>query len=191
MILLVIANLFSCTNKDEFLSLQPLGEYSEDAVWGDPALVETFVNCMYRNALGLPFSIERLSDYSDESHFTPDWDVTNVNKGLITQDGLLGWETSWATPHTGHFRWNPLYANVRRTSIFFSKINSVPGDKAVIDNLKGQAYFLRAWTYFYLTNLYGGVPIITKVYGLNDEYNVPRNTYNECINFLKIIKFRN
>jgi hypothetical protein len=184
MIVLVIANLFSCTNKDEFLSLQPLGEYSEDAVWGDPALVETFVNSMYRNAMGLPFSIERLSDYSDESHFTPDWDVTNFNKSLITQDGLLGWEVSWATPHTGHFRWNPLYANVRRSSIFFSKINSVPGDKAVIDNLKGQAYFTRAWTYFYLVNLYGGVPIITKVYGLNDEYTVARNTYDECMKFI-------
>lgn len=184
MILLIIANLFSCTNKDEFLNLQPLGEYSEDAVWSDPALVETFVNSMYRNALGFPFSIERLSDYSDESHFTPDWDVTNFNKSLMTSDGLLGWEVDWATPHTLHFRWDPLYANVRRTSIFFSKINDVPGDIETIDALKGQAYFMRAWTYFYLTNLYGGVPIITKVYGLNDEYNVPRNTYEECINFI-------
>jgi len=174
----------SCTKTDEFLDKKPLGDYSEDAVWGDPALVETFINSMYRNALGFPFSIERLSDYSDESHFTPDWDVTNFNKSLMTSDGLQGWEVSWATPHTLHFRWDPLYANVRRASIFFSKINNVPGDKAVIDNLKGQAYFLRAWTYFYLTNLYGGVPIITKVYGLSDDYTIARNTYDECMKFV-------
>jgi len=43
---------------------------------------------------------------------------------------------------------------------------------------------MRAWTYFYLTNLYGGVPIITKVYGLNDEYNVPRNSYDDCLKFI-------
>jgi starch-binding outer membrane protein, SusD/RagB family len=184
MTILVISNLFSCTSKDEFLSKDPLGEYSEVAVWGDPALVQTFVNSMYRNALGFPFSIERLSDYSDESHFTPDWDVTNFNKSLITSDGLLGWQVDWATPHTLHFRWDPLYANIRRASIFFSRINDVPGDKAVIDNLKGQAYFMRAWTYFYLTNLYGGVPIITKVYGLNDEYTVARNSYDECMKFI-------
>ena len=188
MIVLIVANLFSCTNKDEFLSKQPLGEYSEDAVWGDPALVETFVNSMYRNSLGFPFAIERLSDYSDESHFTPDWDVTNFNKSLMTSDGLQGWSTDWGngdpTANTLHYRWDPLYANARRANIFFSRINKVPGDKAVIDNLKGQAYFMRAWTYFYLTNLYGGVPIITKVYGLNDTYNVPRNTYDECIKFI-------
>ena len=180
----IIVMLFSCKNQDEFLDKKPLGDYSEDAVWSDPALAQTFVNSMYRNALGFPFSIERLSDYSDESHFTPDWDVTNFNKSLITSDGLLGWEVGWATPHTLHFRWDPLYSNVRRTSIFFSKIKDVPGDAAVISDLKGQAYFLRAWTYFYLTNLYGGVPIITKAYGLTDEFTVARNTYDECIKYI-------
>ena len=43
---------------------------------------------------------------------------------------------------------------------------------------------MRAWTYFYLTNLYGGVPIITKAYGLTDKFEVPRNTYEESINFV-------
>lgn len=188
MIVSVISFVSSCTNTDDFLDKKPLGDYSEVDVWNDPNLVETFVNSMYRNALGFPFTIERLSDYSDESHFGPDWGVLNFNKGLITPDGLEGWSTDWGngdpTAHTLHFRWDPLYGNVRRANIFFSKINAVPGDKAVIDNLKGQAYFLRAWTYFYLTNLYGGVPIITKVYGLNDEFKVARNSYDDCIKFI-------
>lgn len=184
MLLSFILLLASCESKDKFLSKEPLGEYSETAVWSDPALVQTFVNSMYRNALGMPFSIERLSDFADESFFTPDWDVTNFNKSLMTSDGLLGWDVTWATPHTCHFRWAPLYANVRRTNIFFSKIGEVNGDESVIKELKGQAYFLRAWTYFYLTAVYGGVPIITKAYTLNDEFEVPRNSYAECIDYV-------
>jgi len=185
MVATIISILFSCTKSDEFLDKKPLQDYSETAVWSDPALIETFINSMYRNALGFPFSIERLSDYSDESFFTPDWDVLNFNKSLITTDGLLGWQVDWATPHTLHFRWAPLYANARRTNIFFANINSVKADDpAVIANLKGQAYFLRAWTYFYLTNLYGGVPIITKAYELQDNFTVARNTYDECIKFI-------
>ena len=188
MIVSMIAFLFSCKKADVFLDKQPLGDYSETAVWSDPSLIETFVNSMYRNALGFPFSIERLSDYSDETFFTPDWDVMNFNKSLMTSDGLLGWEVGWATPHTLHFRWDPLYSNVRRTNIFFSKINSVKtpdqSTKDKVDNLKGQAYFMRAWTYFYLTNLYGGVPLITKAYTLTDKFEVPRNSYEECINFI-------
>jgi hypothetical protein len=184
MIVSIVLSLFSCTKQQEFLSKEPLGEYSETAVWSDPALVQTFVNSMYRNSLGWPFAIERLSDYSDESLFTPDWDVLNFNKSLMTQDGLLGWSVDWATQHTFHFQWAPLYSNIRRTNIFFSKIKGVPGDPAVIENLKGQAYFTRAWTYFYLTALYGGVPIITKPYGLTDNFEIPRNTYEECITFV-------
>jgi starch-binding outer membrane protein, SusD/RagB family len=188
MVVLVISSLISCTKKDEFLDKQPLGEYSETAVWSDPALVQTFVNTMYRNALGWPFCIERLSDFVDETFFTPDWDVTNFNKSLMTSDDLLGWDVDWddanPTQHTAHFRWGDLYANVRRTNIFFSKINDVPGSEEVIKDLKGQAYFLRGWTYFYLTALYGGVPIITNAYTLTDEFEVPRNTYEECINYV-------
>jgi hypothetical protein len=184
MIVSIISLLFSCKKASEFLDKKPLGDYSETAVWSDPALVQTFVNSMYRNGLGWPFSIERLSDYSDETLFTPDWDVTNFNKSLMTSDGLLGWEVGWATPHTLHFRWSPLYANARRTNIFFSKIKDVPGDENVISELKGQVYFLRGWTYFYLTCLYGGVPIITKPYTLTDNFEVPRNTYEECISFV-------
>jgi hypothetical protein len=186
MIVSMVAFLVSCQKKDDFLNKQPLGDYSEGAVWSDPALVETFVNSMYRNALGFPFAIERLSDYSDESFFTPDWDVTNFNKCLMTADGLYGWD-SGNSIHTQHFRWDPLYANIRRTNIFFSKINGIKGDATVqarVDNLKGQAYFMRAWTYFYLTNLFGGVPIITKAYTLTDKFEVPRNTYEDCINFI-------
>jgi hypothetical protein len=188
MILSIIVMLFSCESKDEFLNKQPLGDYSETAVWSDPALVQTFVNSMYRNGLGFPFAIERLSDYSDESFFTPDWDVLNFNKSLMTSDGLLGWAVDWGggdpSNHTWHFRWSPLYENVRRTNIFFNKISGVKGDAPVIENLKGQVYFMRAWTYFYLTALYGGVPLITKAYTLSDTYDVPRDTYESCINFI-------
>ncbi len=184
----VLAVPYSCTKTEDFLDKKPLGEYSEVDVWTDPNLVQPFVNMMYRNALGFPFAIERLSDFSDESFFTPDWDVTNFNKSLMTVDDLLGWDVDWGdidpTSHTRHFLWNRMYANVRRANIFFAKIGGVEGDQAVIDDLKGQAYFLRAWTYFYLTNMYGGVPIITKVYSLNDEFEVERDSYEKCIDFI-------
>ena len=185
MIVSVISFVSSCTNTEDFLDKKPLGDYSEIDVWSDPALIETFVNSMYRDALGLPFTVILLSNYVDESNLAWDWDVNNFNKSLMTSDGLYGWSTSWTAQYTRHFQWAPLYANVRRTNIFFSKINSVKSDdKAKLDDLKGQAYFMRAWTYFYLTNLYGGVPIITKVYGLNDEFTVARNSYDESIKFI-------
>ncbi len=178
---------YSCEKAEDFLDKKPLGEYSEVDVWSDLYLAETFVNGIYKNALGWPFAIERLSDYVDESFFTPDWGVLNFNKSLMTQDDWQGWSWGWATPNTLHLRWDPLYLNVRRTNIFFSKIDGLAVDEADQDrkdNLIGQAYFLRGYTYHMLTSMFGGVPIITKAYGLNDNFEVPRNTYEECINYI-------
>lgn len=181
MIVSMVSILFSCKKADEYLDKKPLGDYSEVDVWSDPSLIETFVNSMYRDALGLPFTTETLATYVDEANMCWDWGINDFNKCLMTSDGLYGWNTKF----TGHFTWDPLYANVRRTNIFFSKINNVKSDpKNMVPTLKGQVYFLRAYTYFYLANLYGGVPIITKAYTLSDKFDVPRNTYEECINFI-------
>ena len=40
------------------------------------------------------------------------------------------------------------------------------------DQLLGEAYFLRAYYYHQLLRFYGGVPIIDKPYGLNEDYSI-------------------
>jgi hypothetical protein len=97
MIVMIVALLFSCKKEDVFLNKQPLGEYSEDAVWSDPALVETFINSMYRDALGVPFSTEMISNFTDESNLNWDWGINDFNKCLMTPDGLVGWVVDWGT----------------------------------------------------------------------------------------------
>ena len=39
------------------------------------------------------------------------------------------------------------------------------------DRMTGEMKFLRAYSYFRLAALYGGVPLITKPFGLNDDFN--------------------
>ena len=183
LILLVAVTMNSC--QEDFLKLDPLSDYSDAAVWNDPALIETFVNNIYRGAFGLPFSIEPLSIFTDEGHFTPDWDVTNFNKSLMTSDGLYGWEVGWASATTLMIRWQNLYSNIRACNVYFEKMEGAEfEDMTNIDRMNGEVHFLRAFTYQYLAALYGGVPIIDKPFGLDDEFEVARNTYEETINFI-------
>lgn len=184
LILFLVIGLTNSCQKD-FLQLDPLSDYSDAAVWNDLALIETFVNNIYRGALHLPYSIERLSDFVDESHFTPDWDVTNFNKSLITADGLMGWEVDWASAYTLHFRWAPLFSNVRACNIFFDKMKDAEfEDQDLVDRMKGEVYFLRAYTYHYLAAMYGGVPLISEPFGLSDDFEIARNTYAETVDFI-------
>jgi len=176
--------------KKQFLDTTPLGSYSDAAVWVDPNLTAAFVSEIYRDALGFPFAIERLSDFVDETCFTPDWGVFDFSKCIMTQDNLLGWGTDWGFPDPcantlHHYLWDPLYKNVRACNLFFSKVGTVVfPDEPTKTRTIGEVYFLRGLTYHYLVALYGGVPIITKPYGLNQNYDAARNTYEECINYI-------
>lgn len=112
-LLLVTVFGFVTSCSKDFLDTKPLSEFSEVDVWNDPALVETFINQMYRQ-LGIPFSIGMLSSYVDESQFTPDWGVTNFNNCLLTPDDIPGWQVSWFNAgHTGLLRWSQLYKSIR------------------------------------------------------------------------------
>jgi hypothetical protein len=48
----------------------------------------------------------------------------------------------------------------------------------------GQAYFLRAWHYYKLLEMHGGMPIVDKVQQLEDDLFVKRNSSLECFDFV-------
>lgn len=48
----------------------------------------------------------------------------------------------------------------------------------------GQAYFLRAWRYYYLWRYYGGVPIIDNVQAAAESSVVPRSNAGEVLHFI-------
>ena len=89
----------------------------------------------------------------------------------------------WAS-NLKQYNWTTEYKYVRATNVFFEKIDAAPIDNATKDALKGEVHFLRAYIYYNLLSYYGGVPIITKAYGLSDDFSVVRNTYDENIKFI-------
>jgi starch-binding outer membrane protein, SusD/RagB family len=51
------------------------------------------------------------------------------------------------------------------------------------DQIKGEAYFLRAWFYHNLLRVYGGVPLVDRTFALDDDMRVARNSFEETVNF--------
>lgn len=185
-IILIVLTGMTISCSEDMLELDPLGEYSETAVWQDPALAELFANGIY-DAMDIPYAKYMQMCFVDEGHRRDNSDMTNFNNCIISSDNIPGWLKG-----EGHPRiiWNELYAIVRKCNILLSNIDRLPDDNAKVDGftkkerMKGEGYFLRAWTYMYLTNLYGGVPIVDKVYTLDDDFMIPRDTYGDCIQFI-------
>ena len=179
----VLANTISC--KKDFLDQTPSDKYSEEAVWSDPALAQAFVNNIY---FGIPhgFSNIMMSSVVDETTYNGDFGSSNVTKSLITPSDLSIFdENFWTGNRQRAMSWASVYKFIRSANIFFANIDKVPFDnQADKDRIKGEVYFLRGNLYHNLVAMYGGVPIITKAYGLADDFTVPRDSYENCIKFI-------
>lgn len=88
-------------------------------------------------------------------------------------------------------RWSAWYQGIRKASIFIQNIDRVPV-KGQLENgtplkrvWKAEARFLRAMFYFELVKRHGGVPLLgNKVYQLDDDIELPRNSFEECVDFI-------
>ena len=127
-----------------------------------------------------------LSNYSDDMIYT------EGGAGISYSNYKFG---KYGPQYTGNAGalisqpWAQSYKGIRQASIFLENVH--PGeeiDEAYCNDLKGQAYFLRGYLYWLLLKKYGPVPILPEE-GLDyeaayDELALPRNTYDECVEYI-------
>ncbi|MEP6626372.1 MAG: RagB/SusD family nutrient uptake outer membrane protein [Ginsengibacter sp.] len=172
MVCLMAVAISSCTK--DFLNKDSLTEFSSASEWGDPALTATFINGIYNE---LPAGLAMNAGNVDEAR-NRDADGLNFNNMIITQDdGEYG---GWSGAYRAIRHCNVALQNIVKSTFGPTLIDGV----TLKDRMVGEVHFLRAYLYFRLTNYYGGVPIITNVYGLNDSFKIAQNSYADCIKFI-------
>jgi hypothetical protein len=175
--LLVVACLITgfASCKTDFLDVTPPNEIAADQVWTDGALAEAFVTGIYEGLDQGGFSEQMLASLSDEAVFTHTGrDINIVNEGSLSAS-VLGWVD-------GTYNWSNMYSRIRSTNIAIENLPVATfSNTALKDRLLGEAYFMRAYYYQQLLRYYGGVPLIKKVYKLNEDYQVDRSSYEECV----------
>lgn len=178
---LLITILFVSGCDSSPLSLSPKANISENNVWQDPALIEAFLNNIYRG-MDHGANQAQLGAMSDEASSVPDLGTGVVVQSTVTP-GNMGNLTS---SRSNQFKWDELYSEIREVNVFLSEIDgSAIDDESVKNVFRGEAHFLRAYFYHNLLRAFGGVPIVTEVAELGDDnLNVPRNTFQETVDFI-------
>ncbi|UAY57270.1 RagB/SusD family nutrient uptake outer membrane protein [Arachidicoccus terrestris] len=179
---LLIATGLICTvscSKD-FLNQEPLDAIPSDQIWKDPALASAFVTEIY-NGLGQGgFDEQMLASLSDEAVFTHTGrNINTINEGSLSPTNL-GWVS-------GTYAYASMYQRIRACNLTIENLTSATNeitDENTNAMLRGQAYFLRAYFYHQLVRYYGGVPIITKHYELNDSFAIARSSFADCVDFI-------
>ncbi len=75
--------------------------------------------------------------------------------------------------------WSTLYQTINSTNFLIENIDPVKADSLYKRRVKGEMYFLRGFSYFYLVRMWGGVPLKTKPTNLDDDLKLPRSSVDQ------------
>lgn len=153
-----------------------------DQMYTDANYAQGFLINAYRNIPG----------YYDNSDYATDDAVTNQ-----LSNGYLQMATgSWTASNNPVSLWNQAYSAIQYLNLFLANVEKVKWaadpEAARLFNMrmKGEAYGLRALYMYYLLRNHGGVsadgqllgvPIVNEFQTINSEMNLPRATFEACM----------
>lgn len=134
----------------------------------------------------LPYDTKSVSDIATDDAVTND-----LSNGYLKM--ALG---SWAANNNPMSQWQARRATIQYLNLFLENVDKVNWAKderirtMYRDHLKGEAYALRALNMYYLLMAHGGwtkdgkllgVPIVTSSEDKSSNFNLPRNSFQECV----------
>ena len=172
----LIAGNLSC---NKILQKVDVNGLSPSQVWSNASEAQLYLNALYNDVIPVwpcmessttfPTSIHNISDESNGG-------TTAVIQGTLTNTEITDFYTSTSAG---------AYPTIRKINTLFQNIDAYGLSPEVTAPLKAEAYFLRAYVYFDLMKIYGGVPYITTVEDwLTDSLNVPRTPTSQFVDSL-------
>ena len=163
---------FSCTkvlDKRDLTALQP------DLVFNDSNMSVGYIDYIYNQNLPTWGGTSgTLADRSDESYGD-----NKYVEGTLTINDVTDFGTSLTATTSP-------WVKIRAINDCIQQVEAGALSKNLKDKIKGQAYFFRAWRYFELVKMYGGVPLVlTPLPAVGDANKeaaaLPRSKTSECI----------
>jgi hypothetical protein len=174
--------------KKDFLDRTPGADLSEEKIFSDPTLAMNYADNAYNHLIDeyARFNAHRgtTSQASDEAvSGNTDISVRTLNQGLFHDH----YERGGASLNDIGDVWKRAYAGIRITNVMLAKMDVVPwGTQPAgrLDRIRGEMHFIRAFLYFELIKRFGGVSIVEQPATIFDNIDIPRNTYQECVDFI-------
>jgi len=163
------------------LEVEPVTMFQEEAIFSSEAGVTNYIASLYENM--------RHDEFSRSSH-------SQSFIHALTNNDYVG-DLTHRTDETRHLTlgngdyfdaWD--YGPIRRVNVFLESLPKYKDQNAQVasnyNHWMGEAYFIRAYYYFTLVKLYGGVPLVKEVLSADDveALKIPRSTEEETYRFI-------
>lgn len=174
-LIFVIGLLGSCD--ESYLDEVPKDQFSPENVLENEAGYEAAVVSLYDAARR-----EHLVASGNFEYMTVGTDLARW--GRYDSRGLKDYTLLNSNYSAARIYWDWAYEQmVVRANLILEDIDNVDFEASIRDNIKGQALFFRGYTYNFLVNIYGGVPIVdTRL--TEPKFDFERSTRLEVLNFI-------
>lgn len=171
----------STTACSDFMDLTPEDQYDEETVWSDAQLAQTVINDVYGYVQHGAGEVNT-SAMTDDAFFTHVYGTRDCNEATVS-GSTLGWYDRGDCP----FKWTDRYKGIYRANLVLANIQKVPEKVGYdLNVMRGEAYFLRAYLYAELVRGFGGVPLVDKIYSIDEAstLSLPRSNMKDCLDFI-------
>lgn len=185
--LLAMLSIFGATGCSDFLDESDPSNFTVENYFTKPEHARSSVNAIYAN-LRVPMG----SGFGGGT-----WMMTEFATGLAATD--LGQAVNsyfvkdlrnTSDNGYGQSYWQFYYKGIANANLSIAKIPGISMDAAEAKRLMGEAYFLRAFYYFNLVQMFGNIPLILDPVDLQSEQlrpsaAAPEEVYNRIVEDLK------
>ncbi len=183
--------LLLTTSCSDILDQQAIDTFNQDVVFADINVVNAYLGSCYvrmsgpASDLGLT-SRDLFASATDETlaSFRPA-SMPHL-KGTLSPDQLGIFANNG---FGGYLRWGNLYANIQNVNTILANIDDVPTststESTLKEQIKGEAYFIRAYDYTTLLQVYGGAILTEKAFELGEDFlSVTRSSIEDTKDFI-------
>ncbi len=178
---LILTGTFTSCRKE--LDKTPLDKFSTESFWTSEKNVMLALTGVYRggiqmsaNPTGAEFSATDWWSYHGLLYieFATDnaYDRRGDNSGYNT---LTNGTLTSSNAYLGNY-WSASYSRIARCNYFLENISKAALSPEVLSRMSAEARFIRACQYFYLSQYFGSVPLVTKTLTLPEANTVNKST---------------
>ena len=173
--ILILSSVLFAFNCEKYLTEEPQTDFYNDQIFSSEDAVESAVTGMYI----------QFSSFDYHGSGVPNLLLPMSGKFWSSQNANVDATSLNCTPSNINLNklWAGMYRTINTCNVVIANLENSTVDLTNKDSSLGQAYLLRAITYFDMVRLWGGVPLKTEPSTSNTLF-IPRNTREEVYNLV-------
>ncbi len=180
---LLVLLISSC---EDVLEKSPLDQFDNATFWTSESNALLALTGVYRGNINAGTNVNPQDWWNYAGLIFLEFATDNAfdRRGINSPFHRLSDGTLTDNINTLSFYWERSYQRIARCNDFLENIDRVPIDEAKRERMKAEARFIRACQYYYMSQAWGSVPLVTTLMTKEEANTLTKTPKADIVNFV-------